>query len=277
MSGYHQGLVAEQISRHFKGVKAVDGVSFRLRPGEILALVGPNGAGKSTIIQLVSRVEKLSGGRIFLDGARIDKLRPEQVARLGVGRSFQTSRIFPALSVADSVSLGAQPHLLRLPERKRMVNPLYELLASVLPFPAWREKVRKTEAAVNAALSLFGERLFPRRGNLAYSLSYANRRRLEIARALAGEPNYLLLDEPTAGMNPTETAELALLLLKLRAVRPRLAILAVEHKLSFVRKVADRIIVLNHGRVLAQGAPEAVLEYPEVIDAYLGGAPGAPI
>jgi len=117
---------------------------------------------------------------------------------------------------------------------------------------------------------LFGDRLWPRKDQPAFSLSYANRRRLEIARVLAGQPDYVLLDEPAAGMNPTETAELTELLLALRRMRPKLGILVVEHKLSLVRKVADRVMVLNQGRVLAQGDPDHALDHPEVVEAYLG-------
>lgn len=265
-----QGIQVQGVSRHFAGVKAVDDVSFHLARGETLALVGPNGAGKSTLIQLISGIDRLSGGHIQVDGRRIDRLPPERIARLGVGRSFQTSRVFPALSVWDSVMLGTQARLLGRPGGHRLINPLYELLAGLLPLPAWRKRVQAQEAVVRDTLQLFGDRLWPRRDQPAFSLSYANRRRLEIARVLAGQPDYLLLDEPAAGMNPTETAELTNLLLALRRMRPELGILVVEHKLSLVRSVADRVIVLNQGKVLAQGDPDHALDHPEVVEAYLG-------
>lgn len=265
-----QGIHVQGVSRHFSGVRAVDDVSFNLARGETLALVGPNGAGKSTLIQLISGIERLSGGHIWVDGRRIDRLPPERIARLGVGRSFQTSRVFPALSVWDSVMLGTQARLLRRPGSRYLINPLYELLAGLVPLPAWRKRVQEQEAIVRETLQLFGERLWPRRSQPAFSLSYANRRRLEIARVLAGQPDYLLLDEPAAGMNPTETAELTHLLHELRRMRPELGILVVEHKLSLVRSVADRVIVLNQGKVLAQGDPDHALDHPEVVEAYLG-------
>src|SRR5690606_32565824 len=157
-----QGIHVQGVSRHFDGVKAVDDVSFSLAPGETLALVGPNGAGKSTLIQLISGIERLSGGHIMVDGRRIDRLPPERIARLGIGRSFQTSRVFPALSVWDSVMLGTQARLLRREHGRFLVNPLYELLAGLLPLRGWRKKVQDQEAIVHETLQLFGDHLSPR-------------------------------------------------------------------------------------------------------------------
>jgi branched-chain amino acid transport system ATP-binding protein len=263
------GLVLQGVSRHFSGVKAVDDVSFALAPGETLALVGPNGAGKSTLIQLISGIERLTQGSISLGGRRIDRMAPERIARLGLGRSFQTSRVFPALSIWDSVLLGTQAALLRKPGGG-LIDPLREVLGELFRLPGWRRRIEEQEAHAREALQLFGERLWPRRDAPAFSLSYANRRRLEIARVLAGRPDFLLLDEPAAGMNPTETEELTELLLALRQQQPALGILVVEHKLSLVRRVADRVIVLNQGQVLAQGGPDEALDHPEVVEAYLG-------
>ncbi|MFT4268976.1 MAG: ABC transporter ATP-binding protein [Xenophilus sp.] len=264
-----RGLYVDDLSRHFSGVKAVDGVSFELAPGEAVALVGPNGAGKSTLIQLLSGVEKPTAGRILLDGRRIDGLAPERIARLGLGRSFQTSRVFPALTVWDSVRLGTQAGLLRR-AGDRLANPVTEVLGELLGLPGWRQRQAEADARAEAALRRFGDRLWPRRGQPAFSLSYANRRRLEIARVLASQPRFVLLDEPAAGMNPSETAELTELLLALRAEQPALGILVVEHKLSLVRRIADRVVVLNQGRVLATGTPNEALDHPEVVEAYLG-------
>jgi branched-chain amino acid transport system ATP-binding protein len=263
------GLVLEGVSRHFSAVKAVDDVSFTLAAGETLALVGPNGAGKSTLVQLISGVERPTRGRIYLDGRRIDHMPPERIARLGLGRSFQTSRVFPALSVWDSVRLGTQAGLLRK-KHGGLVNPGFELLGELLRLPQWRRRAAQQDALAREALQRFGERLWPRRDAPAFSLSYANRRRLEIARVLSAQPDFLLLDEPAAGMNPTETGELTDLLLALRAEQPSLGILVIEHKLSLVRQVADRVIVLNQGRVLAEGSPEHALDHPDVVEAYLG-------
>ncbi len=230
------------------------------------------------MILLISGVARLSGGQIWLDGRRIDTLPPERIARLGIGRSFQTSRVFPALTVWDSVMLGTQARLLSDGGRRKWLqDPFSEVLSSLLHTPSWRRRAQAQEDVVREVLQLFGERLWPRRDQPAYSLSYANRRRLEIARVLAGQPDYLLLDEPAAGMNPTETAELTDLLLQLRRLHPQLGILVVEHKLSLVRQVADRVIVLNQGRILAEGAPDEALDHPEVVEAYLGRVRARPV
>lgn len=270
MAKPEKGLVVRNVSRHFKGVTAVGDVSLVLSPGETLALVGPNGAGKSTLIQMITGVERVSSGHIFLNGRRIDRLPPERIARLGVGRSFQTSRVFPAMSVWDSVMLGTQARLLSNGPGKMMTGTAHEVLAILFNTAGWRRRVERQEQVAREALQLFGDRLWPSKDQPAFSLSYANRRRLEIARVLAGQPDFVLLDEPAAGMNPTETQELTSLLLALRQRRPELGILVVEHKLSLVRRVADRVIVLNQGQVLAQGDPAHALDNPDVVEAYLG-------
>ncbi|QWF47878.1 ABC transporter ATP-binding protein [Bordetella hinzii] len=271
-----QGLRVEGLSRHFSGVKAVDEVSFDLRRGQAVALVGPNGAGKSTLIQLLSGIERPSAGQVWLDGRRIDGQPPERIARLGLGRSFQTSRVFPALTVWDSVRLGTQARLLRA-RGPRLRDPLTEVLGELGLLPGWRQRREEADALAEAALKRFGDRLWPRRDQPAFSLSYANRRRLEIARVLAARPRYLLLDEPAAGMNPSETAELTDILLALRAEQPELGILVVEHKLSLVRRIADHVIVLNQGRILATGEPAHALDQPAVVEAYLGRTRARPV
>lgn len=266
-----EALVADHISRVFGGVRAVDDVSFRLSAGETVALVGPNGAGKSTVVQLLSGVSAVDGGRILLGDRRIDRLPADRIARLGLLRSFQTSRVFPALSVWDSVLIGTHAALLRRGEHG-LIGTLPTLAGALFGLPFWRRRVSAQEARAEAALKLFGDRLWPRRREPAFSLSYANRRRLEIARLLAADPRFLLLDEPTAGMNPTETAEMADLIVELRRLHPSLGILVIEHKLSLVRRIADRVIVMNQGQVLIEGRPAAVLEHPEVVEAFVGKA-----
>ncbi|MBS7546204.1 ABC transporter ATP-binding protein [Ancylobacter oerskovii] len=264
-----QGIVVENVSRVFGGLKAVDGVSLTLARGETVAIVGPNGAGKSTLVQLISGVDRADSGSIHVDGVRTDRLSSDRIARLGVGRSFQTSRVFPALTVWDSVLVGVQPGLIERPSG-RLIDPVTESLGALLGLGFWRRRVKAQEAAAEAALKLFGDRLWPRRDQPALSLSYANRRRLEIARLLAAEPRYLLLDEPSAGMNPTETEELTHLILDLRRTHPQTGILVIEHKLSMVRRIADRVVVLNQGRVLIEDKPDHALDHPEVVEAYLG-------
>ena len=264
-----QGLKTRGLSRHYAGVRAVHDVSFHLQPGQTLALIGPNGAGKSTLIQLLSGVARPSAGSVTLDGNRIDHLPPERICRMGLGRSFQTSRVFPALTVWESVLLGTQASALRS-ARGGLLNPLAEAVGATLRTAGWRRRDRAQRERAEHALRLFGDRLWQRRDAPAYSLSYANRRRLELARVLAGDPRYVLLDEPAAGMNPTETGELTELLLNLRRTHPELGLLVVEHKLSLVRQVADHLVVLNQGQVLAEGSPAQVLDDPAVIEAYLG-------
>lgn len=264
-----QGLRAQGLSRHYAGVRAVHDVSFHLKPGQTLALIGPNGAGKSTLIQLLSGVARPSAGSIALDGRRIDHLSPERICRMGLGRSFQTSRVFPALTVWESVLLGTQASALRT-ARGGLLNPVSEAVGAMLRTGGWRRRDQAQRERAEYALRLFGDRLWQRRDAPAFSLSYANRRRLELARVLAGDPRYVLLDEPAAGMNPTETGELTELLLALRRTHPELGLLVVEHKLSLVRQVADHLVVLNQGEVLAEGSPAQTLDDPAVIEAYLG-------
>lgn len=264
-----EGIVVENVSRIFGGLKAVDGASLKLARGETIAIVGPNGAGKSTLIQLISGVDHADSGTIHIDGTRTDQLSSDRIARLGVGRSFQTSRVFPALTVWESVLVGVQAGLIATPSG-RLIDPVSESLGALLGLPFWRRRVDAQEAAAETALKLFGDRLWPRRDQPALSLSYANRRRLEIARLLASEPRYLLLDEPSAGMNPTETEELTHLILDLRRTHPQMGILVIEHKLSMVRRIADRVIVLNQGKVLIEDTPDHALDHPEVVEAYLG-------
>ncbi len=266
-----QGIIVEGVSRAFGGLKAIDNVSLHLRRGETLALVGPNGAGKSTLVQLISSVDRIDIGRISVDGVRTDRLPSERVARLGVGRSFQTSRVFPALTVWESVMVGVQASLLRTGSG-RLLDPVTESAGALLRLPFWTRRVAEQEGAAETALKLFGDRLWPRRAQPAFSLSYANRRRLEIARLLAANPKYLLLDEPSAGMNPTETDELTQLILDLRQSHPDIGILVIEHKLSMVRRIADRVVVLNQGKVLIEDKPDHALDHPEVVEAYLGKA-----
>lgn len=264
-----KGIVVDNVSRVFGGLRAVDGASIKLARGETIAIVGPNGAGKSTLIQLISGVDRADSGTIHIDGVRTDRLPADRIARLGVGRSFQTSRVFPALTVWDSVMVGLQAGMIET-RSGRLIDPLTESIGALFGLPFWHRRIKAQEEAAEAALKLFGDRLWPRRDQPALSLSYANRRRLEIARLLAAEPRYLLLDEPSAGMNPTETEELTHLILDLRRTHPRMGILVIEHKLSMVRRIADRVIVLNQGRVLIEDTPDHALDHPEVVEAYLG-------
>ena len=263
-------LVIDKVSRSFGGVVAANGLDFAITRGEFLAVVGPNGAGKSTLLQMISGIVRPQQGEIRLGERRIDRLRPEQINALGISRTFQTSRVFPMLSIRDSIMVGAQVGLIGGGRAPRRYGPVGELVSALLRLPGYRARVAAAESRAEEVMKMFGDRLWPRRDDQAFSLSYANRRRLEIARALVQDPDILLLDEPAAGMNPTETAELAEVLAELRSRRPGMTIVMVEHKLQVVRQLAERCIVMAQGAVIVDDTPAGALEHPRVIEAYLG-------
>ena len=272
----HPGeLAIAGVSRRFGGVVAADDVTLTVPKGEFLAIVGPNGAGKSTLIQMITGFVRPDAGTIRLGERELTNLPPERIAALGVARTFQTSRVFPALSVWESVMTGTQADLVGGGRLPRFAGALKETASILFRLPAYRARLDALEAEAERVLKLFGERLWPRRDEPAFSLSYANRRRLEIARALVARPDVLLLDEPAAGMNPTETDELAELVADLHRGRPDLTIVMVEHKLQVVRRLAARVVVMTQGAVLVDDAPDAALDHPKVIEADLGRAKSA--
>jgi ABC-type branched-subunit amino acid transport system ATPase component len=262
-------LKIQDLTRRFGGLTAVDQVSFEVAPGETIAVVGPNGAGKSTLFQLINGVIRPDKGSARLDGTELIGLQPEDIAALGIGRTFQTSRVFPALSIRDSVRIGQTPALIGGGRHGRRRDPVSDIVLGLLP-RAWSKDRAALDAVAENVLKLFGDRLWPRRADRADSLSYANRRRLELARALVAQPTLLLLDEPTAGMNPTETTELAALIGDIAAERPDMSTILVEHKLDVVRNLASRVVVMDNGAVLVEGAPDEVLADIRVVEAYLG-------
>ena len=247
-------LRLEDVRRTFGGVRAVDGVRFEVGAGEVHGLIGPNGAGKTTLLNLVSGLIRADGGAISLDGRRIDGLAPHRIAALGITRTYQNIRLFPALTAADNVIVG---------EHLRRRDPLWKRM---LFLPSVRSEER---AAREKALHLLARVGLPERaGERAANLSYGEQRRVEIARALASEPRVLLLDEPTAGMNPAEVASIAALIRDL-ALRGH-SVLLVEHNVKLVMDVCERITVLDFGKVIADGVPSAVAKDPAVVAAYLG-------
>jgi branched-chain amino acid transport system ATP-binding protein len=269
-------LQVENLERHFDGVKAVDGISFVVEPGEVVSIIGPNGSGKTTTLNLVAGTIRPNAGAITLDGERIERADSARIAQHGIARTFQNGRVFATLSVADNIEVGLHSTLHAYRPFNRLSNVvllrwiplLCELFIAIFGTPASRREQKEIDSVVDAEIHRFEARLGPRRADPAYSLSYANRRRTEIARALALRPKLLVLDEPTAGMNPFETGEVLEQLLELKAGGQ--SILLVEHKLDLVMTLSDRIIVMDSGRIISEGKPDVVRRDPAVIQAYLG-------
>ena len=233
-------LTVENLEVSYGDVRALDGVSLEVAEGAIVAIVGANGAGKTTLFNLIAGMMAPDEGRIAFVGARIDRLPPDEVCRRGIGRTFQIVRPFPTLSVEDNVAVGA---LLRHPDPETAMRRAHQVLLRL--------------------------DLFEKRQHLAGALTLPDRKRLEVARALATEPKLLLLDEVMAGLRPTETDRMVDILKKLNA-ESGLTILLIEHVMRAVMSVATRVLVLHHGAAIAEGTPEMVVREPAVVQSYLG-------
>jgi branched-chain amino acid transport system permease protein len=236
-------LKLENVQKHFGGVRAVDGITLEVTRGTVHALIGPNGSGKTTTLNILSGIYKATAGKMSFDGVDITEMAPYARAGLGMGRTFQNIRLFPALSVVENVMVGAQ----------RENNPIAPGQAAL-------------RARALSALKFVG--MAENAEVIVQNLPYGHQRLVEIARALAGHPKFLLLDEPAAGLNQTEKQELVALLKRLRG--HGLTIFLIEHDIGLIEQVSDRITCLNFGKQIAEGEPSYVLRHPDVITAYLG-------
>ena len=248
-------LDVKNLSISFGGLKAVDDFSITIEKGQLYGLIGPNGAGKTTIFNLLTGVYKPDGGRILLDGKDITGHKAIQINQAGIARTFQNIRLFKELSVLDNVKVGLHNH------------HKYSTLSGILRLPSYYKVEKEMDERAMELLKVFDlDKEFDYK---ASNLPYGKHRKLEIARALATEPKLLLLDEPAAGMNPNETAEL---MKTIRFVRDHfdMTVLLIEHDMKLVSGICERLTVLNFGHMLAEGPTSEVLSNPEVIKAYLG-------
>jgi ABC-type branched-subunit amino acid transport system ATPase component len=251
-------LELKGVDKSFGGLAVLSSLDLHVNEGEIVSVIGPNGAGKTTLFNVITGVYRPDDGEILLEGKSIVGLEPHEVTNRGVARTFQTLRLFLNMTVRENVMA------VQYGETKATV------FEAMLRLPRARREEREIRRRAEEKLSFFGQRLVGYRWDQpAYSLSYANRRRLEIARAMATEPRILLLDEPAAGMNPAETHEITELIGKLRE-EGGFTILVIEHDMHVVEGISDRVIALDHGVKIAEGSFEAVATDARVIEAYLG-------
>lgn len=251
-------LQIENVGIRFGGLQALQGVDLEIQQGEIFGLLGPNGAGKTTLFNVISGLTATSSGSVRWRGASLDGLSNHRIARLGIARTFQNLRLFSSLSCLDNVLVGMHQHGRQPP------------LAALLQTQSFRRREAQLHQQALELLALF--QLEAAAQQNAASLAYGDRRRLEMARALASRPQLLLLDEPAAGMNPAEKDELRELIRRIRD-QFKLTVLIIEHHVPLMLGLCDRLAVLNFGQLIALGSPEQVRHDPAVIEAYLGGGP----
>jgi ABC-type branched-subunit amino acid transport system ATPase component len=251
-------LEVRSLTKRFGGLTALDHFDLQVEAREIVGIIGPNGSGKTTFFNLLTGLYSANGGEIFFNGVQENLLthKTHEIIRLGISRTFQNQRPFNNLSVIENVMVGGH------------CRTRGGILAALLSLPKQRKERGRLRAKAQEVMALFGNRLLGMENEPAWTLSYANRRRLEIARALISEPKLLLLDEPTAGMNPAESIQLVESILEIN--KKGIAVLIIEHDMNVIKRLCQRIVALDYGQKIVEGSFHEVRNHPKVIEAYLG-------